>query len=487
MRPRKIPISLIFLGIVLLPSGFVAGCRQPGGPGPKDGGELAGDGEMPLAPLPLDDVSRKQFRAALEREMLRSPPVDEKRRAEIDNWLDFLDFLERGAAGEGPRAPGTEPQEGVPSGKGSQEAAPRDRGRDGAGRGGDADGAGGTEERGGGAARRDRRPLPPSLREAERLRESGDSRAALAELYALADELRDGGADSPQLRWLLGSWALEAKDGVLAEEQFEAVAASAAASAALAEKARSQVAVARALALGPDASALAEAQALADGGAFRDAVQRLDALAVAATEPSVRKKAESLKKDLVERSREKAAADLGRADLLLSGPGPWDAVGPLLDGVEALPAGTWDEAEARRLRAWHRAVQAEQDTARAESDRAALQRRLDEARAMVAGGRYRDAIGAYRKLDGSALQTTARQEARQAADSFVKEERDRAGRLFVAAKKLGDAEKRRAALSEVRTLLAGLLEEFPDSTYAARVSENLAAVERELGAAGGGG
>jgi outer membrane protein assembly factor BamD (BamD/ComL family) len=42
-------------------------------------------------------------------------------------------------------------------------------------------------------------------------------------------------------------------------------------------------------------------------------------------------------------------------------------------------------------------------------------------------------------------------------------------------------EARALALSEVRALLQGLLDEFPGSSYADRVAENLAAVDRELG------
>ena len=89
---------------------------------------------------------------------------------------------------------------------------------------------------------------------------------------------------------------------------------------------------------------------------------------------------------------------------------------------------------------------------------------------------------AYRKLEGTSAQTTARREAREASETLVRVEREKAGERFVAARKLRDPEAKRTELTAVRDQLASLLAEFPDSSYAERLRTNLAAVERELAA-----
>ena len=130
-----------------------------------------------------------------------------------------------------------------------------------------------------------------------------------------------------------------------------------------------------------------------------------------------------------------------------------------------------------RLRSW---LDEEGGARKLEAPEDSPERQLAMARSLVAETRYREALDSYKALDGSRLQSTARAEALKVADTFVKEERERAGRLFVAARKLRDPESQREQILVVREVLAGLLSEFPDSRYAGRVADNLAAVDREL-------
>jgi hypothetical protein len=168
-----------------------------------------------------------------------------------------------------------------------------------------------------------------------------------------------------------------------------------------------------------------------------------------------------------------------RVDDLLSGPGPYEVAAELLDSVRALPEGTWDRSEERRLRAWYRSLTRDQPP-EGHADQQAWDALLVEARGKVASTDYRDALAVFARLDGTPLQQTARSEARLAADILVKEERQQAAALFVAAKKKSSADDRIAAMIRVREMLAGLAEEFPNSSYYERVARNLALVEDEL-------
>jgi len=105
----------------------------------------------------------------------------------------------------------------------------------------------------------------------------------------------------------------------------------------------------------------------------------------------------------------------------------------------------------------------------------------DEAQALVAAEQLRAAVALYERFAGTELEEQARAEQARTADILVREERRRAGDLFVAAQKEGDATRRRALLEEAAEILQGLLDDFPDSGYADRVRRNLVAVEEALG------
>ncbi|MCP4868966.1 MAG: hypothetical protein GY898_09635 [Proteobacteria bacterium] len=319
----------------------------------------------------------------------------------------------------------------------------------------------------------------PDLAVAVRLHDDGDLEGALAEGYAVLDGLQDLGIDSLSLRLLLGTWALEAGDGLLAEEQFEIVLGSEGTEARMLKKAMAGLSDARAVLLGPEGAALADARDAIEWGDLAEADRLLSELLFGEAEQEVIRQAEDLRGQVTERAIERADAELKRAEDILSGPGPYDLVVELLDEVKALPEGTWDRAEERRLRAWYRSLAVDQppegNPAQQEWDAI-----LAAGRSKVASTDYREALALFAKLDGTPLQQTARAEARGAADVLVKEERQRAATLFVAAKKKATRDDRVAAMVQVRELLASLAAEFPDSSYAERVTRNLSVVEDEL-------
>jgi hypothetical protein len=323
-------------------------------------------------------------------------------------------------------------------------------------------------------------PSTHSIMDAKALYAGGDALAAVQSGLLLLDELNDGGVAAPNLAFLLGRWALEADEPSLAERLFREAAAGAELTVDLAETAAMRATVARAAALGPDAAAFAEAEALLEVGDLGAASSILAELMDSGEDAAILGRADDLFLAILDESAELALERLDRADALLEGPGPWGPVGQLLDGVEGLPEGTWDVAEVRRLRAWYRSRSREDAAGEADVEVQRLQSVLEEARGHVAAERYRDAVAKYRDLEGTSLQTRARDESRSAIDTLVKAERERAGRMFLAARKKPDATLKKSALEEVAGLLRSLLDEFPTSTYATRVRDNLTVVEKEL-------
>lgn len=317
-----------------------------------------------------------------------------------------------------------------------------------------------------------------------RMHGSGDLDGALAEGQALIDSLRAAGVESLSLLYLVGIWALEAGEPALAEEQFLAIVDAEGMEADLVERATAKLGEARAALLGPDAAALADAKLAFDQQRLAHAWDVLQILLAAGTDAEVGRQAEALLLQVTERCEQIAWDRLARAEALLSGPGPYQVAGDLLDAVRELPEGTWDAQEELRLRAWYRGLTRDAGDPQVEAGRAEQDALLAEARGLVAAADYRAALERFARLEGTPHQAMARREASAAADSLVKEERERAGRLFVAAKKRPDRESRVAGMVEVRGILAGLLAEFPDSGYAERVRANLVAVEQDLAADG---
>jgi hypothetical protein len=332
-------------------------------------------------------------------------------------------------------------------------------------------------------------PESASLSHAVQLYDDRQLEAGLAEAGEVLAELQRHGVDSIALRQLLGTWALEAEDGEQAERHFAGVIASQESSQLLLEQAQRGLRDAQVMAYGADAVTLADAQALYADEQWQAAEELLKQLFLGGEDGDVLREAEQVRDQMRAAATALGAALMGEADQILSGSGPYDGVGPLLLRIETLPGGSWNSLELERLRRWYSesdgaaALSGSVVTVPEASSFEALEATLAEARSLVAAMRYRDALAQFAQLEGSVLQDTARQEAAAAADTLVKEERVRAGRLFVAARKERQAAAKVAALSEVHALLLGLLTDFPDSKYQRRAQDNLASVERELNAA----
>jgi len=314
--------------------------------------------------------------------------------------------------------------------------------------------------------------------------DAGDVEAALQEGLAALQALGSTGVDSVTMRVRLGDWAVQAGDHELALGLYESATQAGEAAGSWSAEATRRAASTRALALGPDAAALVEANGLIDQGDLAGAHARLERLLAEGTEPDALADAEELLDLVIGDASDLAVETLARAAAILEGPGPYDDVDRLLNVVGELPEGTFDAAELLRLQGWHRARTGQQDAAEAAVRTAELAAALQDARDLVVAGEYRAALKAFAKLEGSEHQTVARREAREAAETLVREERERAGRLFVAARKQSDPGQKRAELEEVRDLLASLVAEFPDSQYADRLRTNLTAVEREISGLG---
>ncbi|MCO4774058.1 MAG: hypothetical protein KDA24_28760 [Deltaproteobacteria bacterium] len=309
---------------------------------------------------------------------------------------------------------------------------------------------------------------------------AGDLETALDEGLLALRQLVDAGVDSASLRFQLAEWAAERGDGALAAELFDGAATVESGQAWIAEEAPLAATRARNLSLGPDGAALAEARTLVDQDRLGDAWLLLEELVATGSDADVLSAARALTEQVRSDAGEAAVHSLARAAQILEGPGPYDEVQRLLEEVAGLPEGTWDEAEHLRLRGWYRNRAGALTEAERQAQDAKQASTLQDARDLVVAGEYRAALKAFAKLEGTALQSAARKGAREASETLVRQERERAGGLFVAARKLRDPAEKRVALTEVQQILQGLIDEFPDSSYVDRLRTNLTAVESEL-------
>ncbi len=105
---------------------------------------------------------------------------------------------------------------------------------------------------------------------------------------------------------------------------------------------------------------------------------------------------------------------------------------------------------------------------------------MAESQALIASERFREAAAVFDRFAGTDLEERAQEAAAGALNIHVREERKRAGDLFVAAQRTADPDQRRTLLESARAILAALAADFPGSEYADRVQRNLTAVEQAL-------
>ncbi|MCB9745856.1 MAG: hypothetical protein H6741_11125 [Alphaproteobacteria bacterium] len=120
----------------------------------------------------------------------------------------------------------------------------------------------------------------------------------------------------------------------------------------------------------------------------------------------------------------------------------------------------------------------------AEGEPAVTLARADEAmvqaRQALAAQDYPAALQALAPLRGEGAPVELEELYLEAADGWVHQERERAGALFLEARGW-PAEKKDAGLREVEAILQGLLDDYPESTYADAIERNLGLVRKELG------
>lgn len=98
------------------------------------------------------------------------------------------------------------------------------------------------------------------------------------------------------------------------------------------------------------------------------------------------------------------------------------------------------------------------------------------ARAALAESRYLDAVSMLQGVTTPGTVTLRK----EAVDGWARTERERAGHMFLEARKLPDGGERVASLSAARMALAAINERFPDNAYAPQIAENIAKVDEAL-------
>jgi len=309
---------------------------------------------------------------------------------------------------------------------------------------------------------------------------AGDFGQAVDDGLAALTGLVDAGVDSATLRYRLAEWAVESGDATLAAELFEGAVTVEAGQGWIAEDGLQQAARARNVGLGPEGAALAEARAMVAQGRWGAAHGILMDLVEQGEDAALQEEARRLTTEVIDEAELEAIQKMARAEQILEGNGPYQVARELLQAIKLLPPGTWSDAEHLRLEGWYRnrvgvTTEAERRAQQAEQDAI-----LANARALVVAGDVRDALLLFAQLDGTPLRSTARKESREASETWVRSERERAGGLFVAARKLRDQVEKRSALEEVERIINVLIDEFPDSDYVERLRTNLTAVQDEL-------
>lgn len=98
------------------------------------------------------------------------------------------------------------------------------------------------------------------------------------------------------------------------------------------------------------------------------------------------------------------------------------------------------------------------------------------ARALLAGNKNAEAADTL----ASATSAEAVKLRREAIDGYARAERERAGQLFIDARKLAAGPEREAAVKQVREILSGVNKRYPDNAFASQIAAHLARVDAEL-------
>ncbi len=335
-------------------------------------------------------------------------------------------------------------------------------------------------------------PIPVSvtfdsvLGAAEAAAAEGRYAEAIAAAEALLERIPPDDAHAAMTayaRYRLGMWQLALGQYELAQEAFASVQPAQDLAAEMADRARlmrEQIDLLTTLPDGPDRDELAHGWVLLEMGDIEGAASAGRAVAARAVAPDMQREAgfliseaELARAGVVDGLRRDAGLDLA------DGP-PFD----LARGCAARIAEQGADAVAAELRLAIEAAEALVDTGETVELDVSWAQAVAEAQALLADERFRDAAAIYARFEGTDREDQARQEAARTLDILVRDERRRAGDLFVAAQSETDPARRTELLEAARALLTGLMEEFPDSSYVPRIQRNLDAVEQALGVSG---
>lgn len=109
-----------------------------------------------------------------------------------------------------------------------------------------------------------------------------------------------------------------------------------------------------------------------------------------------------------------------------------------------------------------------------------LEQAREAASAALAEARYTDAMAELERYQDTADWVELEPLWQEAVDGFVHDERERAGKLFLAAREMPDGPDKQAQIQQVETLLVGLVTFYPESSYTDAIHENLVLVRAEL-------
>lgn len=101
---------------------------------------------------------------------------------------------------------------------------------------------------------------------------------------------------------------------------------------------------------------------------------------------------------------------------------------------------------------------------------------VEPARKALAEARYLDAIAALAGIDTPDAVALRK----EAIDAWARQERERAGHLFLEARDLGPGAERAAAMRKARQVLVDVNERFPNNAYGAQIRDNIAKIDAEL-------
>lgn len=283
-----------------------------------------------------------------------------------------------------------------------------------------------------------------------------------------------------ELQFRLGLWHLAEGRYDLASEVFKGVEANVAQAEELAQRARvmrEEIDLLQTLPASNLRDTLARGWALLEEGAVDDAANLGEQVVQEAADEGLKREADMLCQ-AASRTRAGIIDGLVSAAIkdVTDGP-PYDVARRLVDELrdrrDPASAAQVEDAIAADEKRLAAAV-----SGRLEEDWSEAEARVQE---LLAEESYEEAVAIYRRFEGTDLEERADGAAATTVDMVVREERRRAGDLFVAAQKESDPERRKALLGAAQTILLGLLEAYPASSYVDRVRSNLTAVGQALG------